>query len=208
MNTHRLTEMTHALCRRALSGEFGKEMAEHYCATVDAAGFEFLSPWQQYNACLEAIVEQAPVRLVDGELLACSATLDKAREHQVPAALSGADPEAQLFKSQSHLTPHYHKVIRRGLRGLLAVYNDDTVIEALTRFGYSPGIPPRLCGHFCKGRNPGKAPGLYVINKASHRTMKLLLEHCSVGIFIPLNRYIIIYSIYRKNACFLQRNKV
>ena len=118
MNVPKLSDSTHALCKRALGGEFGKAMSAHYCAIVDSENYDKLSPWQQYNACLEAIVEQAPIRLVDGELLAGSATFDKAREHQVPAALAGTDPKAQLFKSQSHLTPHYHKVIRRGLAGL------------------------------------------------------------------------------------------
>lgn len=116
---HRLSELTHNLCKRAMSGEFGKEITANYCAIVDDPAYESWDPYTQYNACIKAIVEQAPIRLTEGELISGSATLNKAREHEVPAALKGwEDQSKSIFRSKSHLTPHYQKVIKRGVRGL------------------------------------------------------------------------------------------
>lgn len=114
----RLSQQTHALRDRAMSGEFGKEMRNHYCAIVDVPGYEAMDSFRQYNACIGAIVAQCPIRLLDGELISGSATFNKAREHEVPAALKGADPAISIFRAKSHLTPHYQKVIKRGIRGL------------------------------------------------------------------------------------------
>ena len=115
----RLSELTHKLCRRAMSGEFGKEITANYCAIIDNPDYDSWDPFTQYNACIKAIVEQAPIRLTDGELLSGSATLNKAREHEVPAALKGwEDQSKSIFRARSHLTPHYQKVIKRGIRGL------------------------------------------------------------------------------------------
>lgn len=116
----RLSEQTHTFCDRALSGEFGKAMSEHYCAIVDVPGYAELSPFKQVSHCIKAIVEQCPIRLTDGELLAGSATFDKARAHEIPAALKGDDPTLRTFRSHSHLTPHFQKILKRGLRGLEA----------------------------------------------------------------------------------------
>jgi len=116
---NRLSVLTHKLCRRALSGEFGKEITANYCAIVDDPDYSKWDPYTQYNACIKAIVEQAPIRLTDGELLSGSATFNKAREHEVPAALKDwEDQSKSIFRSKSHLTPHYQKVIKRGVRGL------------------------------------------------------------------------------------------
>ena len=115
----RLSELTHKLCKRAMSGEFGKALTANYCAIVDDPDYEKLDPFRQYNVCIKAIVEQAPIRLTDGELLSGSATLNKAREHEVPAALkSWEDQSKSIFRARSHLTPHYQKVLKGGVCGL------------------------------------------------------------------------------------------
>lgn len=115
----RLSELTHQLCKRAMSGEFGKEMAADYCAIVEDPCYESMDCFGQYNACIEAIVKQAPIRLLDGELISGSATFNKAREHEVPAALKDwEDRTRSIFRAKSHLTPHYQKIIKKGVRGL------------------------------------------------------------------------------------------
>ena len=113
----RLCEQTHDFCKRAISGEFGKALANSYCAIVTDPAYPSMTRYEQYNACVKAIVEQAPIRLLDGELLSGSATFDLAREHKVPAATPD-NPRKALFGSKSHLTPHYQKVLKRGIRGL------------------------------------------------------------------------------------------
>ena len=118
---HRLSPQTHEFCARALRGEFGREMEKDFCAIVDDAQFAQKNAYEQYNTCLSAIVSQSPIRLIDGELLSGSATYQKARRHQVPVALKEwNDPERVMYRSVSHLTPHYQKILRRGLRGLEA----------------------------------------------------------------------------------------
>ena len=115
----RLSKLTHLLCKRAMSGEFGKEITANYCAIVNDPDYDKMDRFSQYNACIKAVVEQAPIRLMDGELLSGSATLNKAREHEVPAALKDWEDQSQsIFRARSHLTPHYQKVIKRGIRGL------------------------------------------------------------------------------------------
>ena len=114
----RLSEETRALAERAKNGEFGKEMAAHYCAYVNDAEYEKLSLRQKYNACVRAIVEQDVIRLTDGEWLAGSASFDKARNHTVPVCVDKENPEALVFHSDSHLTPHFYKVLKRGIRGI------------------------------------------------------------------------------------------
>ena len=113
----RLSDLTHSLCDRALSGEFGKALSTSYCAIVDDPVFPTMTQDEQYNACIKAIVEQAPLRLIDGELLSGSATFDLARDHKVPAAWK-ENPTKHVFNSKSHLTPHYQKILKKGLRGL------------------------------------------------------------------------------------------
>ena len=116
---HRLSDFAHEWCQRSITGEFGKQMESTYCAIVDEPNYANLTIYEQYNACIKAIVEQAPIRLIDGELISCSATFQKARSEEIPAALKEwPDPTKRIFRAVSHLTPHYQKVIRRGIRGL------------------------------------------------------------------------------------------
>ncbi len=115
----RLSSLTHALCNRALSGEFGKALSSSYCAVVEDPAYPSMTRIEQYNACIKAIVEQAPIRLIDGELLSGSATFDLSRSHKVPAAWM-ENPTSPIFHSKSHLTPHYQKILKKGVRGLEA----------------------------------------------------------------------------------------
>ncbi len=114
----RLSDGTHALAERAKSGEFGKAMAEHYCAFVDDPNYTNLSVRKQYNACIQAIVEQDVIRLTDGEWLAGSASFDKARNHTVPVCVNRKDEQEIVFESHSHLTPYFQKVLLKGIHGI------------------------------------------------------------------------------------------
>ena len=115
----RLSDFTRTFAEQSLNGKYGRALAQDFCALVDPEGYQELSPVQRYNRCLQAIVEQAPIRLIDGELLSGSATFDLARNHKVPAALANDPKKTALFHSKSHLTPHYQKIIKRGVRWLL-----------------------------------------------------------------------------------------
>ena len=115
----RLSQATRDFCQKSVSGEYGKALANSYCAIVDDPDYWNKSYVERYNTCIKAIAEQAPIRLIDGELLSGSATFEMARTHQVPAALREA-PTQPLIRSKSHLTPHYQKILKRGVRGLEA----------------------------------------------------------------------------------------
>ena len=127
---HRLSDFTREFCERSLDGQYGRALAQDYCALVDPAGYHQLPPAKRYNRCLQAIVGQAPIRLIDGELLSGSATFDLARNHKVPAALRGDPNREPLFHSKSHLTPHYQKILKRGIRGL-----EEEIAASRIRFG-------------------------------------------------------------------------
>lgn len=116
----RLSAETRELAERAKRGEFGKEMAAHFCAYVDDPDYQKLSVREQYNACIGAIVEQDVIRLTDGEWLAGSASFDKARSHTVPVCINRNDPHEVVFPSDSHLTPHFYKVLKKGISGIEA----------------------------------------------------------------------------------------
>ncbi len=131
----RLSDFTRDFCERSLKGEYGQALAKDFCAIVRDPDYAKKDPVSQYTACVKAIVEQAPVRLIDGELLSGSATFDLARNHKVPAALPEA-PEKYLFNSKSHLTPHYQKILKRGVRGL-----EEEI--AASRKKFSAGMYPK-----------------------------------------------------------------
>lgn len=114
----RLSDFTRTFAEQSLNGQYGRALANDFCALVDPEGYYDLTPAGRYNRCLKAIVEQAPIRLIDGELLSGSATFDLARNHKVPAAFANDPDRTALFHSKSHLTPHYQKIIKRGVRGL------------------------------------------------------------------------------------------
>lgn len=114
----RLSQATHDLRNRAMAGEFGKALAENYCAIVDVPNYAALSDYEKYTVALEAVVTQCPIRLVDGEWLAGSATFERARENKFPAMLPNQQKNQNLWGKNDHLTPHYQKILTKGLRGL------------------------------------------------------------------------------------------
>ena len=126
----RLTESTRKLAFRALSGEFGRIMSETPSVDLDdIMGFDKLTDVQKYACAIMEIAKKAPVRILAGEKIAGSATLDCARLHQVPAYYLGKP----VFRSVSHLTPGFSKILKTGCGGLR-----DQVNERLLRGDLDP----------------------------------------------------------------------
>ena len=111
----RLSARTRALAQWAKNGEFGKEMESRYCAVLDDPDFLQKDVYERFVAALEAVVEQDPIRLTDGEWLAGSAAFNKARQSRFPIALAGRDPQEVFFWGADHLTPGFEKVLKEGL---------------------------------------------------------------------------------------------
>ena len=114
----RLSDLTHALAERALSGEHGRSMRNAGFA-LDEATAGGLSPNMRYAHAAKLVAERAPLRILPGEQVVGSATLLEAPAHQTPVA-GGS--------STSHTTIGFHRVLRIGYRGLR-----EQLVERLSR---------------------------------------------------------------------------
>ena len=111
----RLSESTRDFAWRSLHGEYGDDTCAVMGVPVDAIhGFEELDADEKYSLCIDAIVRQAPLRLVEGEKICGAATLGMAIRHQVPATWQGNC----VFGSVSHLTLDFAAVLKIGIEGL------------------------------------------------------------------------------------------
>ncbi len=107
----RLSDATHELAQRSLSGEHGRAMAP--CAFGLAEDeITGLSPDMHYARALLRIAERAPLRLTPGERIVGSATLLEAARHQMPVV---------GCPSTSHTTGGFDRALRLGYGGLRAL---------------------------------------------------------------------------------------
>jgi pyruvate-formate lyase len=108
----RLSDQTHALASRALGGEWGRNLVDAPI-NLNSADLAGLSDEMIYARGIRAIAEQAPLRIVPGERIVGSATLEQATHHQAPFYVDG-----QIrFGSASHTSLGFDI----GLRGLCAL---------------------------------------------------------------------------------------
>ena len=111
----RLSEETRAFAHRSLQGQYGEEAYKTMYVSVDGIhGFDEMDGEEKYSLCIDAIARNAPLRLIDGELVCGAATLGCAVQHRVPAARNGQI----LFGSVSHLTLDFATVLKIGVNGL------------------------------------------------------------------------------------------
>ena len=130
---YKLSEETRKLASRAVAGEFGIEMKSRFCAFIDDADFRNKSPAARYDIAVQAVVDQDDIRIIEGELLAGSASFDKTRMAVMPVALQGCDEKEVLFRGFDHLTPNFEKVLKRGMRGI-----EDDIMRSLEIHGDDP----------------------------------------------------------------------
>ncbi|MBQ8642231.1 MAG: hypothetical protein IJ480_08440 [Clostridia bacterium] len=113
----RLSEATRAFAQRSLQGMYGDDTYKTMGVSVDHIhGFGELEPEEKYSLCIDAIVRNAPLRLIDGERICGAATLGMAIHHQVPATWQGQC----VFASVSHLTLDFASVLKKGINGIAA----------------------------------------------------------------------------------------
>jgi formate C-acetyltransferase len=101
----RLSAQVHALARRSLGGEHGRNMA----VTPFHLDAGQVKGEMGYADLVYRLAEQAPLRVLDGELIVGSATWVEATYERTPGL---GEP------STSHLTPDFGKVLQVGYRGL------------------------------------------------------------------------------------------
>ena len=112
----RLSDITHELANRALSGEHGRAMKnagswqgplkEDLTVSERPAG---VSPDRAYAQATMRVAQVAPLRILPGEQVVGSATLREAPAHMTPLA---------DVRSTSHTTIGFHRVLGTGYRGL------------------------------------------------------------------------------------------
>ena len=117
----RLSDATHALARRGLSGEFGRATVNAGVKLEDLMDVSGISEEMKCAHAVRLIAERAPLRILPGERVVGSATYREAVGHAVP-----------IFgkSSVSHTTLGFDRVLRIGYRGLR-----DQVRDRLARGG-------------------------------------------------------------------------
>jgi pyruvate-formate lyase len=110
----RLSAFVHRLNNDALAGDWGRSLVD-LPLTLDGRPELAGAPDElRYAQCIRLIAEQAPLRILPGEPLVGSSTLQQATYHNVPA-YSGGKP---AYRSTSHVTPGFARALRLGYSGL------------------------------------------------------------------------------------------
>lgn len=118
----RLKESTRKWAFESLHGIYGDNAMENQCITLDhIENFESMSDIEKYDIAIRQIAEKAPLRLCPEERICGAATLGDAIYHNVPVRYKGEN----LFRSVSHLTIRYDKVLKQGLD----VYANDIAVR-------------------------------------------------------------------------------
>ncbi|MCX6376302.1 MAG: hypothetical protein NTU88_09780, partial [Armatimonadetes bacterium] len=105
----RLSEVTHSLAQRGLSGEFGRSMVPAGVKLEDLMDVSGLTEEMKCAHAVRFIAERAPLRILPGERIVGSATYSEAVGHAIP-----------IFgkSSVSHTTLGFDKVLQVGYKGL------------------------------------------------------------------------------------------
>lgn len=129
----RLCEATRRFAAESLHGKYGEEaMKTPYVTVDDVCGFDDMLDYDRYTYCIDKIVRECPIRLIDGERVIGAATLGGAIHHAVPAVRGNH----YAFGSVSHVTLGFDRVLKIGIQGLeqeLFRYNDRPYNEYLHR---------------------------------------------------------------------------
>ncbi|MBQ6824080.1 MAG: hypothetical protein IJP27_05470 [Clostridia bacterium] len=111
----KLSDATLRFAAESLGGRYGKEAMKLPAISMDhIEGFSELPRIDQYDLAIEAIVEQAPLRILPHEKVHGAATLGGAILHRVPVTYQGN----YLLSGVSHLTVNFKKILEKGYRGL------------------------------------------------------------------------------------------
>lgn len=105
----RLSDATHELARRGLSGDLGREIGSLGLKVDEAVDTKGMSADMRVAQAIKLIAERAPVRIQPLEPIVGSATLREAALHSVPAC---------DLSSVSHTTLGFDRVLKLGYKGL------------------------------------------------------------------------------------------
>lgn len=111
----RLSDATHKLARRGLSGELGREIKGSGVKIDELLDTRGMSPDMRVARAIMLIAERAPVRIQPLEKIVGSATLNEAAHHSIP--MCG-------LSSVSHTTLGFDRVLKLGYDGLRKQINE------------------------------------------------------------------------------------
>lgn len=126
----RLKAKTREFAYESLFGKYGEQIKSTVNIDVTDKSFERLSNLEQYDFMIRQIVEKAPIRITENEMVSGSATLFGATKHMVPVTYKGE----YVFWSVSHLTVNYKTAIEKGI-----VYYEEQINKKLSEKGLKDG---------------------------------------------------------------------
>ena len=131
----RLSKKTREYAFKSLRGEYGDQLKQHPLAIdITDESFEKMSNLEQYDYMIREIVNKAPVRIIEEELVSGSATLFGATKHMIPVTYKGK----YEFWSISHLTIDFKTAIDNGIDyyedKIKQRLKDDCLTEGQTKF--------------------------------------------------------------------------
>ena len=120
----RLSEATRRFAFESLNHKYGLDTKKTPCVSLDdVEGFDDMTPIEKYDAAIEAIVEKAPIRICEGELISGAATLGDAMYHRVPISRK----DFVGIRSISHVTLDFASVVRDGTNAIRREVNESLV---------------------------------------------------------------------------------
>ena len=111
----RLSKETREFAHRSLHCQYGLDTRKTDSVSLDhIKNIEKMSALDRYDAAIEEIAKNAPLRFVPKERISGAATLGAAIQHVVPASFKGQ----YICDSVSHLTVDFESVLKLGISGI------------------------------------------------------------------------------------------
>lgn len=108
----RLSNSTRRFAYESLNHKYGHDTRRTDAVSMDyMEDFDNLTALERYDAAIERIASEAPIRICEGERISGAATLGRAIDHTVPASYKGN----YIGSSVSHLTVDFESVLRHGI---------------------------------------------------------------------------------------------
>ena len=113
----RLSEQTRRFAYESLNHKYGKETRKTPNVSLDyIEGYDKMSPVEKYDRAVLEIVNNAPIRICENEMLSGAATLGDAIRHKLPADYRGE--KRSYYTGVSHLTVDFFEVLEKGIDGI------------------------------------------------------------------------------------------
>ena len=111
----RLSEATRQFAYDSLNRKYGLDTLNTMSVSLDdIENLDELRSTKKHDLAIRRIVEQAPIRICEGEKISGAATLGMAIHHLIPATRG----KRSIFSSISHLTVDFETVLKFGVNSI------------------------------------------------------------------------------------------